>query len=65
MNFLLVALILNISTGEPMGLERIQTYADPQACLTAMNEGRIERAADGLVRSYICLREDQLGERST
>lgn len=62
MKFILIAWILNISTGEPAGFDRIETYSTPEQCITALSEGRISRAADGKIRSYLCVREDALGE---
>lgn len=65
MSFILIAWILNASTGAPLGFDRLQTYPTAQDCLTALNEGHIERTTDGKIRSLQCVREDQFGERST
>lgn len=65
MNFVLVAWTLNALTGEPQGMEQIHSYPTPQGCIEALNEGRIEHVTDGKIRSYQCLREDQLGEATT
>lgn len=65
MNFILIAFILNATTGQPLGFDRIQTYATPQECVAAMNEGHIEHATDGKIRSFMCVREDRLGEATT
>lgn len=65
MNFILIAWILNITTGEPFGFDRIHSYGTPQECIAAMNEGRIEHVKEGKIRAYQCVRADQLGEANT
>lgn len=62
MNFILIAWILSITTGEPAGFDRIHSYATAQECAAAMNEGLIEHPSEGKIRSYQCVREDQLGQ---
>ena len=65
MSFVLIAWILSATTGEPSGFERIDSYPTAQACIDVMNEGKIEHVTDGKIRSYQCVREDQLGEATT
>jgi hypothetical protein len=66
MHFILVAFLLSTQTGQPTSMERIGIPFDtPEECVKAQTGQPIQKAADGGVKVFICVREDQLHEVTT
>jgi hypothetical protein len=66
MHFILLAFLLNVQTGQPTSMERIGApFGTPEACVQAQTDQPIQKAAEGHIKVFICVREDQLHETTT
>jgi hypothetical protein len=66
MHFILVAFLMNVQSGVLSGYERVGSPFDtPDECIKVQEAQPIQKAANGGVKVFLCVREDQLHEVTT
>lgn len=57
MTWVLLAIVLNAQTGEPVKFETLRSFDEPAACVRAAVEQGPQKVTDGTVRVFLCARD--------